>query len=148
MPRFRSLATNFAEETRWPALLCRDAEVSCARVRAKIVSQSAALDRVSAFWGHRSVWNENFLREGWPYLRARNFVHHCTDGPECPAAYAFSRKEAGQLFAKFADVRMTVAHFPLRRYRIGQLIPFGLEKWLAFNIGWYLFIDAAKPVPT
>ena len=81
-------------------------------------------------------------------LRARNFVHHCTDGPECPAAYAFSRKEAGQLFAKFADVRMTVAHFPLRRYRIGQLIPFGLEKWLAFNIGWYLFIDAAKPVPT
>lgn len=99
----------------------------------------------------RQLWElhyRNFLREGWPYLRAPNFVHHCTDGPECPVAYAFSRKEAGQLFAKFADVRMTVAHFPLRRYRIGQLIPFGLEKWLAFNIGWYLFIDATKPVPT
>src|SRR5579883_605490 len=41
----------------------------------------------------RKLWEihyHNFLREGWSYLRAENFVHHCTDGPECPVARAFS----------------------------------------------------------
>ena len=94
------------------------------------------------------VWEihyQNFLREGWNYLRARNFIHHCTDGPECPVAYAFSRSEAGKLFAAFSDVRMTAAHFPLGRYTFGKWIPFAIEKWLAPRIGWYLFIDARKP---
>jgi 2-polyprenyl-3-methyl-5-hydroxy-6-metoxy-1,4-benzoquinol methylase len=94
------------------------------------------------------VWEihyRNFLWEGWSYLHASNFIHHCTDGPECPVAYTFSRSEAGKLFAKFTNVRMTVAHFPLRRYAFGKWIPFALEKWLAPRIGWYLFIDARKP---
>lgn len=94
------------------------------------------------------VWEihyRNFLQEGWSYLRARNLVHRCTDGPECPIAYSFSRTEAEKLFARFSDVQMTVAHFPLRRYRFGELIPFAIEKWLAPKIGWYLFIDARKP---
>lgn len=93
----------------------------------------------------RHVWEvhyENFLREGCAYLKARNFVHHCTDGPECPVAYAFSRNEAHELFRKFASVKTKVAHFPLRRYR--TWIPFALEKWLALKIGWYLFIFAEK----
>ena len=93
----------------------------------------------------RRVWEihyHNFLREGWSYLRARNFVHHCTDGPECPMARAFSRRGARSLFARFSDVRMKVAHFPLKRYWNG--IPFGLEKWLASRLGWYLFIYATK----
>jgi ubiquinone/menaquinone biosynthesis C-methylase UbiE len=97
---------------------------------------------------NRQVWEihyQNFLRQGWPYLRARNFVHHCTDGPECPVAYAFSRSEAKKLFSRFSDVRMTVAHFPLRRYGFGKWIPFAVEKWLAPKIGWYLFIHAQKP---
>jgi SAM-dependent methyltransferase len=96
----------------------------------------------------RQVWEihyQNFLRKGWSYLRARNFVHHCTDGPECPVAYAFSRSEAEKLLSRFIDVRMTVAHFPLRRYAFGKWIPFALEKWLAPKLGWYLFIDARKP---
>ena len=91
------------------------------------------------------VWDvhyANFLREGWGYLRARNFVHHCTDGPDCPFAYAFSKAEATKLFAKFVNVRTSVAHFPLRRYH--AWIPFGLEKALASRLGWYLFIFADK----
>jgi ubiquinone/menaquinone biosynthesis C-methylase UbiE len=96
----------------------------------------------------RQVWEihyQNFLRQGWSYLRARNFIHHCTDGPECPVAYAFSRSEAAEVFARFADVRMTVAHFPLRKYAFGKWMPFALEKWLAPKIGWYLFIYAQRP---
>jgi ubiquinone/menaquinone biosynthesis C-methylase UbiE len=95
----------------------------------------------------RKVWEihyRNFLREGWTYLRARNFVHHCTDGPECPVAYALSRSDAKMLFARFTNIRMVVAHFPLRRYGFGKSVPIAFEKWLASKLGWYLFIHAQK----
>ncbi len=93
----------------------------------------------------RRVWDihyRNFLKDGWSYLRARNFVHHCTDGPECPVAYAFSKAQARELFQKFGRVEMKVAHFPMNRYC--RWAPLWLEKWLAAKIGWYLFIFADK----
>jgi ubiquinone/menaquinone biosynthesis C-methylase UbiE len=91
------------------------------------------------------VWDihyQNFLKRGWSYLKAANFVHHCTDGPECPVAFAFSKKEARLLFNKFRGVGFRVAHFPLRRY--SRYFPFALEKFLAQRIGWYLFVFAVK----
>ena len=94
---------------------------------------------------NRKIWEihyQNFLKSGWSYLRARNFIHHCTDGPECPVAYAFSKSGARKLFSRFRSVEMKVAHFPLKRYRQG--LPFGLEKFLAATMGWYLFIFAHK----
>lgn len=93
----------------------------------------------------QQVWEihyQNFLRNGWSYLRARNFVHHCTDGPECPVAYAFSKSEAARLFKQFGSVEFRVAHFPLRKY--SSHFPFALEKFLAKRFGWYLFIFAVK----
>jgi len=95
----------------------------------------------------RRVWEihyHNFLEQGWRYLRAENFIHHCTDGPECPVAFAFSKQEAGRMFSKFRDVRMKVAHFPLNKYPFGKWLPFAAEKVLATRIGWYLFIFATK----
>jgi hypothetical protein len=91
------------------------------------------------------VWDlhyQNFLKRGWHYLKAKNFVHHCTDGPECPVAFAFNEKEARRLFSRFQTVEFRVAHFPLRRY--SHFFPFALEKFLAPKIGWYLFIFATK----
>jgi ubiquinone/menaquinone biosynthesis C-methylase UbiE len=91
------------------------------------------------------IWNihyQNFLKRGSSYLNACNFVHHCTDGPECPVAFAFSKKETRRLFAKFQDVRFRVAHFPLRRY--SRYFPFLMEKLLAETMGWYLFVFAKK----
>lgn len=91
------------------------------------------------------IWQihyQNFLQTGWQYLRASNFVHHCTDGPECPVAHAFSKAEARDLFKEFRDLRFAVAHFPLRKY--SKWIPFALEKLLATRLGWYLFIFAKK----
>jgi len=93
----------------------------------------------------RQVWNihyHNFLHKGWGYFKPKNFVHHCTDGPECPVAYAFTRAEVMALFSKFRNVRTTVAHLPLKKYYQGM--PFGVEKFLACRIGWYLFIFAEK----
>jgi ubiquinone/menaquinone biosynthesis C-methylase UbiE len=93
----------------------------------------------------RRVWQvhyHNFLKEGWAYLRAENFVHHCTDGPECPVARAFSKTEVRELFRRFGGIETKVAHFPLKRYR--RWVPFSLEKILAARMGWYLFIYANK----
>ena len=93
------------------------------------------------------IWKihyHNFLKEGWSYLKAENFVHHCTDGPECPVAFAFSKTDAQRLFSRFQRVQMKVAHFPLNRYPLGRCLPFGVERFLADKIGWYLFIFASK----
>lgn len=93
----------------------------------------------------RRIWSihyQNFLHHGWRYFRAGNFVHHCTDGPECPIAYTFSRAEAVALFSQFRNVRTTVAHLPLKKYYRG--IPLGVEKFFARRVGWYLFIFADK----
>jgi ubiquinone/menaquinone biosynthesis C-methylase UbiE len=93
----------------------------------------------------RRVWQvhyHNFLKDGWQYLQPDNFVHHCTDGPECPVARAFSRAEGSKLFHQFTQIETKVAHFPLKKYR--RWIPFALEKVLATRMGWYLFIYATK----
>ncbi len=109
--------------------------------------QKAPADSLHGVRGNqdRQIWNihyQNFLHSGWSYLRARNFIHHCTDGPECPVAYAFTSAEAKALFSKFENVHTSVAHLPLKKYYQG--IPFSLEKFLARKMGWYVFIFAHK----
>lgn len=95
----------------------------------------------------KSVWMihyESFLSRGWNYLKAENFVHRCTDGPECPYAYVFSKKDIGKIFSGWSDVKCKVAHLPIKKYGIGKWIPFWVEKLLASWWGWYLFIYAKK----
>jgi SAM-dependent methyltransferase len=94
-----------------------------------------------------SVWQihyENFLRMGWSYLRAKNFVHHATDGPECPFAYAYTRTVVSRMFSNFGKVNTEVAHFPVRKYTMGTWVPIGLERLLASSMGWYLFVYLTK----
>jgi ubiquinone/menaquinone biosynthesis C-methylase UbiE len=109
------------------------------RQKASQVLQGVRGNQDNRIW---DVHYGNFLNAGWSYLRARNFIHHCTDGPECPVAFAFSKAEVRQLFSRFRDVQTTVAHFPLRKY--SQSIPMSLEKLLAQKMGWYLFTFARK----
>ena len=127
-----------------------------ARVLLKILSRFGNWKRDRAAWtsdrviGVRGNWSPEvwdlhyqiFLKQGWSYLKAKNFVHHCTDGPECPIAFAYSKRECGKLFANFRNVRFRVAHFPLRRYY--SKVPFRLEKFFAERLGWYLFVFATK----
>ncbi len=92
------------------------------------------------------IWEshyQNFLREGWKYLKAGSFVHHCIDGPECPYAYVFSKADVEHLFSMFKKIQMSVAHFPLGKYRKNSILR-GAEKFLAPKIGFYLFIFATK----
>lgn len=93
----------------------------------------------------RRMWEihyQNFLEQGWKYLRSENFVHHCADGPECPVASVFTRADVLKLFSSFKDVKTRVAHFPMTNY--SKIVPFWLEKFLAPKVGWYLFIFAEK----
>jgi SAM-dependent methyltransferase len=94
-----------------------------------------------------SIWQihyENFLRSGWAYLQAKNFVHHATDGPECPFAHVYTRKAIGNCFREFSSIETRVAHFPLHKYAFGDWVPGGWEKQLASWVGWYLFVYLTK----
>lgn len=109
----------------------------------------ATPDRLVGLRGNAAagVWEihyANFLREGWKYLRAANFVHHCTDGPECPYAYTYRRRDALRLFAQFRGVDISVAHFPLNKYPGARWIPRAVERRLAGVLGWQLLIRATK----
>jgi len=94
------------------------------------------------------IWQihyENWLRAGWSYLKAKNFVHHCTDGPECPFAFVYSDADVRRIFGEwFTDISTRATHFPLNRYPLLKELPFGVEKWAARTMGWYLFVFMTK----
>jgi ubiquinone/menaquinone biosynthesis C-methylase UbiE len=92
------------------------------------------------------IWRahyENFLRYGWSYL-GTNFVHHATDGPECPYAYVYTKKKVRSIFRQFSEIDTRVAHFPLRKYGWLKWLPFSVERRLSSMLGWYLFVYLKK----
>lgn len=94
-----------------------------------------------------SVWQihyENFLRHGWAYLRSENFAHHATDGPECPAAHVYTARKIRESFKRFNSIEIKAAHFPLRTHRFAKWVPVFFERWLASQMGWYLFAYLGK----
>jgi ubiquinone/menaquinone biosynthesis C-methylase UbiE len=128
-----------------------------ARVLLRILSRAGRWKRdrtnlASEIAGHRTnqgarVWDlhyNNFLRGGWRYLTPSQFVHHCTDGPECPYAYVYSRSEAARVFSKFKSVSTRVVHFPLTKYGFDSKFFRRIETFLARLMGWYLFITLIK----
>lgn len=105
--------------------------------------------RISGLQGNSDarIWTLHynaFLRQGWGYLRAQSFVHHATDGPECPFAHVYTKGDIRRLFNRFEGLRFSVAHFPAGRFPMGRFVPFAVERLLARLLGWYLFVDAGK----
>lgn len=86
----------------------------------------------------------NFLKYGFSYLKADNIIHHCTDGPECPYAYCYSKKDIKILFKDFKKVETQIAHFPISKYKFLKFTPFYIEKFLAKHLGWYVYVFAKK----
>lgn len=126
------------------------------RVLARIISRAtrwahdrSSLAPIESVRGNRDlrIWQlhyQNFLREGWSYLGAKRFIHHCTDGPTCPVAYVFTRAKARKLFSRFKRLKVRVVHFPLNKYLQGRFLSHSLEKLFASTMGWYLIIKAVK----
>ncbi|HWY71042.1 MAG TPA: methyltransferase domain-containing protein [Terriglobales bacterium] len=93
------------------------------------------------------VWRAhyaNFLRQGWSYLQAKNFVHHATDGPACPVANVYTHRMVRTIFRQFTAVETKVAHFPLRKYSAFKWVPLFVERRLSSMLGWYLFVYLTK----
>ncbi|MGB3478346.1 MAG: class I SAM-dependent methyltransferase [bacterium] len=86
---------------------------------------------------------KNFLKHGYGYFRPSIFLNHCTDGVQCPIARAYTKNEVKSLFRNFADIKLRIAHLPIRKHC--RFIPLFIERWLAKYLGWYLFIYGTKP---
>lgn len=96
---------------------------------------------------NKKVWDMhyyNFLDQGFSYLKADNFVHRSTDGPDCPYAFVYTKSDIKRIFKNYKNIKIKVAHFPLGNSLIGALVPKLIERILARNIGFYLFIYAEK----
>lgn len=79
------------------------------------------------------------------YLAPGEFLSRNTDGAGNPLARVYSRREARELFADFAEVE-TATHFLNKRWLpvVGNLLSRGLEARLAARWGWHLWIYARK----
>lgn len=86
---------------------------------------------------------QNYASLGRSYLSVKEFPHHCADGPECPIANSYTKREVRQLFEPyFTNLRFAVAHFPI--HNTIRFFPKRLEQALASRLGWYLFIYGEK----
>ena len=93
--------------------------------------------------GNLELHYQNYARMGTRYLSGDEFPHHCTDGPECPIANCYTRREVRQLFDPyFANLHFSVAHLPI--HNTLRFFPQRLERLLASWLGWYLFIYGEK----
>lgn len=79
------------------------------------------------------------------YLTPEEFLSRNTDGAGNPLTRVYSRAEARELFADFAEVRLAT-HFLNKRWLpiVGGVLPRAVEARLAARWGWHLWIYATK----
>jgi hypothetical protein len=84
---------------------------------------------------------QNFKSMRWKYYSWKEFPHHCTDGPKCPIANIYYKKEVlRKLNAKGLKVNKTIkAHFPVFQ---GKMIKY--ESILARRVGFFQFYYGGK----
>jgi ubiquinone/menaquinone biosynthesis C-methylase UbiE len=102
------------------------------------------LARVTGFdqWkleGHRKILLEKkrMSKEEWISIN--------TDGPMCPLANVYNRKEAADLFSDFKELRQEIWEFNVEHWSfIGRAIPENAAKWIGRNWGWHRMIYGRK----
>jgi ubiquinone/menaquinone biosynthesis C-methylase UbiE len=88
--------------------------------------------------GHREMLNSKITKEQWISMN--------TDGPFCPLARVYDRREAAILFKEFENVRQEVWEFNVDHWSfIGKAIPASVTKWIGRRWGWHRMIYARKP---
>jgi ubiquinone/menaquinone biosynthesis C-methylase UbiE len=88
--------------------------------------------------GHRETLRKKITKEQWISMN--------TDGPFCPLARVYDRREAAILFKDFANVRQEVWEFNVDHWSfIGRAIPTSVAKWIGRRWGWHRMIYARKP---
>jgi SAM-dependent methyltransferase len=88
--------------------------------------------------GHREMLKKKITKEQWISMN--------TDGPFCPLARVYDRREAAILFKDFENVRQEVWEFNVDHWSfIGKAIPVSIAKWIGRRWGWHRMIYARKP---
>ncbi len=88
---------------------------------------------------HRRIMREKgkLTKEEWISIN--------TDGPLCPLAKVYNRREAAELFKKFDNVKQEIWEFNTDHWSfIGKAIPTGLARWIGRIWGWHRMIYGIK----
>lgn len=89
--------------------------------------------------GHRKIMTEKkrISKEEWISMN--------TDGPFCPLARVYDRKEAASLFSDFAELRQEIWEFNVDHWSVlGRAIPDRMTKWIGRHWGWHRMIYGRK----
>ena len=89
--------------------------------------------------GHRKLLKEkkNMSKEEWISMN--------TDGPFCPLARVYNKKEAATLFKDFSNVRQEAWEFNVEHWSfIGRAIPDSVAKKIGRQWGWHRMIYGTK----
>jgi ubiquinone/menaquinone biosynthesis C-methylase UbiE len=79
--------------------------------------------------GHRARLSTKMTKEEWISIN--------TDGPFCPLAKVYDKKEASDLFHAFADVRQEVWEFNTDHWLfIGRMMPISVAQAIGRQWGW------------
>jgi len=104
----------------------------------KLISRVTRLDE----WrlnGHREVMIEKgkMTKQKWISIN--------TDGPYCPLAKVYNKKEVAELFKRFNDLKQEIWEFNTDHWSfIGKLIPTKVARWIGKKWGWHRIIYGTK----
>lgn len=88
--------------------------------------------------GHRQALKKKLTHDEWVSMN--------TDGPFCPLARTYNRREAALLFKDFADVRQEIWEFNVEHWPIlKNILPTSAERWIGRSLGWHRMISGRKP---
>jgi SAM-dependent methyltransferase len=89
--------------------------------------------------GHREILVKN------KKLSKAQWISMNTDGPFCPLARVYNKREAAGLFREFSEVRQEVWEFNSEHWSfLGKLIPQPLERAIGRKWGWHRMIYGTK----
>jgi len=89
--------------------------------------------------GHRDV----LLNK--PRMTKEEWVTINTDGPHCPLSRVYDKKQAEELFSKFAQLKMEIWEFNTDHWSfVGKLIPTILARRIGRLWGWHRIIYGRK----
>ena len=106
----------------------------------------ALVSKITGFAeGKLRGYREIIIKKG--NISKEEWISINTDGPYCPLAKVYDKKEAFELFKIFEDLRMEVWGFNSSHWSfIGKLIPTSVSHRLGRIWGWHRIVYGRKPV--
>ncbi len=108
------------------------------KIMPKIISKITGFDEWK-LQGHREI----MIKKG--KISKADWISMNTDGPYCPLAKVYNKKEAAQLFNKFSNIMQEVWEFNTDHwFFIGKIIPTKIARGIGRVWGWHRMIYGIK----